>query len=62
MTPLDPNRRPEVKTQHVYRCAKCRADVAFIARLPAWLEKHMSITAAPDCGGRLIYLREEPRT
>lgn len=58
--PLDPNRKPEIKTQHIYRCAKCRADVAFIARLPAWLEEHL--LEFGHCGGRLIYLREEPRT
>lgn len=59
--PLDPNRRPEIKTQHVYRCEGRGAEIAFIGRLPAWMEEHLSFTG-PDCGGRLIYLREEPRT
>ncbi len=59
--PLDPDRRPEIRMRHVYRCRSCNEEIAFILRIPAWLEEeHLSLTG-PDCGGRLDFLREEPR-
>lgn len=69
--PLDPDRRPEIKTKQIYQCVKCFAEIAFLGRLPMCLRLHLSVTGSPDwvswsaegpdCGGRLVWMREEER-
>lgn len=59
--PLDPNRKPEQKTAFIYLCSTCKAEVAFLSRLPPWLAKHLNVSGGPSCGGSLDLIREEPR-
>lgn len=46
----------------VYRCEKCGAEIKFTHKVVRIGERHNQMGDRHPCDGRMVFVREEPRT